>query len=75
MDIKLILANMEDAPIPTSPRADDLVALDQHFTSVDYGLETEDTIPAFTKRDSSERRDAQGRRWLAESRKWSAPGQ
>jgi hypothetical protein len=43
---------------------------DNFFEAADYGLQPEDT--PLVKRDS-ERRDAQGRRWLGKS--WSAPGQ
>lgn len=79
MNIDVILAGLpdldDDATVPTSPRANDLVAMDDAFESADYGLATaEDDASTFSKRDSSERRDARGRRWLAESGKWSAPG-
>jgi hypothetical protein len=61
-DIEMILR----APQQTEDRLDDF------FTNADHGIESEDDAPTFTKR-VSERRDAQGRRWLGKS--WSAPGQ
>lgn len=73
MNIDALLAGLpdldDDALVPTGPRADNLVAMDEHFVNADFALETD--APTFTKRDN-ERRDAQGRRWLGKA--WSAPG-